>query len=175
MNNNELARQIHAAFNRELIRRNLIKYFMTKGFTESFNKKIYPPMIQDLIVQVPPLGGKVEIVPWVEEIDPITGVVKLGWNLFVLGNRRMYLGESIHTNLTEVRVAVTGPLNNNIPDGTTNITPNKIINFVVNILGESRSGDITKTPKNIVPRNYAMPLGAGGSIGFFRGSQRPAY
>ena len=139
--------RIHTALNQELIKRLMVRYFTQKGFKETFNRKIYPPTLQDLPVQIPQLAGKIEIQPYVEDIDPNTGVVKLGWNLFVLGVNRIFIGESTHTNLNEVRSGVAGPLQNARQGIAT--TPKKITEFIIKILGSSKNGDISSMPQTM--------------------------
>ena len=169
-----LQERIHAALSEELVRRLLIKYFKTKGFEESFDKKIYPPALQDFVAQVPQLFGKLEVVPSVEDIDPNTGVVRLNWNLFVLGNHRMWLGQSAHTSLAEVRTAVGGPLASTTR--MTHATPKRIVEFIVKVLGKSKSGDISTTPRTIMSRDIsATPFATGDSSGYFRTSHRPVF
>lgn len=175
MANEALTERLRAALNEELIRRLMIRYFNMKGYTEpgSFDKKIYPPTLQDLAVQIPQLIGKVEVDTAVEDIDPRTGITKLCWQLFVLGNQRMFLGFSTHTNLSEVRTAIQGPLSA-VHRGTF-ATPKRIVNFVVKVLGASENGDIASMPKNISIRPGMMPLGTGEMSGYFRTSHRPVF
>lgn len=173
MTNEYLQTRIRAALNQELIRRLLIRYFTQKGFDENFDRKIYPPQLQDLPLQIPQLMGKIEIQPYVEDIDPNTGVIRLGWNMFVLGTRRMCLGESTHTNLSEVRTAIMGPLS--ALNHRTHATPRRIIEFIVKVLGQSENGDIASLPKNMMTRPGMLPLGTGELSGYFRTSHRPVF
>lgn len=173
MANEYLQERLRSALNQELIRRLLIRYFCSKGFTENFNKRIYPPQMQDMAIQVPQLMGKIEVQPYVEDIDPNTGVVKLGWNLFVLGNRRMMLGYSTHTNLSEIRTAIMGPLA--AMNRGTHATPKRIVNFVTKVMGSSNAGDIASMPKNLTTRAGMLPLGTGEMSGYFRTSHRPVF
>jgi hypothetical protein len=168
MNSIHLQQRMHNAFNSELCRRLLIRYFTLKGYTESFNKKIYPPTIQDLSTLVPQLQGRVEIEPFVEDIDPNSGVYKLGWNLFVLGTKRLYLGVSSHTSLAEVRSSIGGPL-----DGASKVfyaTPNRVINFITAVLSKSESGDISQ---KLATKRVQPLFITGDHSGYFRTQQRP--
>jgi hypothetical protein len=172
MSNDTLTRNVYYALNRELLRRMLTKYFFDKGFKENINKRIYPPTIQDIVFKIPQISGKVEIVPYVEDIDPYSNIVTLGWNLFVLGTKRMYLGESTHTSLAEIRNNIAGPIWSEGINSIEYVTPKKIISFIVEILGESRVGDLAKAPKQYKER--AMPLlNRGDSSGWFRTQARP--
>lgn len=161
-----LSDKIRTAFNTELTRRLLIKYFMDKGMTESFEKRLYPPTLQDMTIKIPQLRGKIEIQPFVEDIDPNSGAVKLGWNLFVLGTKRMYLGESVHTSLQEVTSAIGGPL-----DGSRYLdyaTPKRMINFIVNVLSDSKQGDIPPSNKLGKRAMSVLPIGTGEQSGYFK-------
>ena len=131
--------------NNEVVRRLLIRYFIDKGFSESFDKQLYPSIVQDLPMVVLPLANKIEVVPHAVEIDPNQGKAVLGWNLFVLGNQRMYLGETHHNNLSELaRQIHSGMIT--IPEGLQSATarrqttPKRVITFITRVLGDSRSG-----------------------------------
>lgn len=171
MNRSNLSDQIYAALNQELIRRLMIRYFKQKGFRENFNKRIYPPLLQDIVLQIPQLNGKIEIQPYVEDINPESGMVRLGWNMFILGQKRLFLGESMHTSLAEVRNAVFGPQPNT--RFINYATPKRIINFVVKVLGNSKNGDISLRPDQVY--TAALPLGTGEHSGYFRTQQRPIF
>jgi len=172
--NLSLQDRVRTALNQELIRRLLNKYFVNKGYSESLDKRIYPPILQDIVSQIPQLYGKLEIVPSVEDIDPNTGVVKLNWNMFILGNSRMYLGSSSHTNLAEIRTAMINPLSSG--SRQTYATPRRIIEFISKVLGKSKNGDISITPRSIMSRDItATPFSVGDQSGYFRTSHRMTY
>lgn len=147
----------------EYAARLLVKYFIEKGFKDSFNIHVYPPGIQDLPQRVPALADKVEIEPYVESINPNEGMVKLGWNLFVTGNRRMFLGETCHRELTELR---SGSMT--APSGTVVrlvATPKKIIEFISNVLMDHREmiqPSISTIPRLPSARPRIGPLWSGG-------------
>ena len=151
------------------MKRLLIRYFSNKGYRENFDKKIYPPTIQDLPVAIPQLIGKIEIQPNVENIDPNTGVVKIGWNLFVNGTQRMNLGESSHANLAEIQNAVFGPSKS--ARYANYATPRRIVNYIVNVLSKSKSGDISSIPDQV--KMSVLPLGTGDHSGYYRTQHRP--
>ena len=166
MHTDALTTKVHCALNKELMRRMLIKYFFDKGFKEDMGGRVYPPTIQDLIISIPQLVGKIEVQPHVEDINPMTGVVTLGWNLFVLGNKRMYLGESSHVNLREIQSVIYGPMQS---EGVRSIeyrSPKRIVSFIVDVLAASRSGDLSQVDSNIrttvVPGNMGIVNAHGG-------------
>jgi len=132
----KLHKNLKLLLNREVIRRNLIRYFRDqKGFSESFRKKVYPPMVADVGIMVPGLHDKVEIVPFVESVDPVLGSVKLGWNLFVLGNHRIYLGETYHTDSNQLKQAVYGgQVTLSECRGTYEHSAKTIIEFIMKVL-----------------------------------------
>jgi len=163
-----LAERVYVALNQELLRRQLIRYFVQKGFKESFNRKLYPPQLQDMTMHVPILDGKVEVTPFVEDIDPNSGVVTLGWNLFVLGNKRMYLGESTHTSLVEITNFGIGQA----PPEADHTTPRRVMNFVIKILSEDKRG-VLRRQKNQRGNRAPMPgFGMGDVTGHFFSKQK---
>ena len=168
-----LGNKIHIALNQELIRRLLIQYFATKGFNENFDKRIYPPQLVDLVSRIPRLNGKVEVTAFVQDIDPLSGAVKLGWNLFVLGTKRMYLGESTHTSLAEITGQITTVESSNTTPSYA--TPKRIVEFITKVLGNSKSGDISASHGRGVTSRSVFPVGTGENSGYFRRSQRPVF
>jgi len=130
--------------NTEVIRRLLIRYFVDKGFNESFDRQVYPAVITDLVHVIPVLSNKIEIVPHAESIDPSMGKAKLGWNMFILGTHRMYLGETFHNDLHALARGIkSGEIP--IPEDTFSTarrqtTPKRIISFITRILGEHEEG-----------------------------------
>ena len=166
MNIDILATQVHCALNKELTRRMLTKYFYDKGFKEDMGGRIYPPALQDLSVAIPQLVGKIEIQPHVEDVNPLTGIVTLGWNMFVLGNKRMYLGESSHSNLQEVQTTIYGPVRS---EGVRSIeyrTPKQVVSFIVETLATTKAGDLGRVdPRSktmVVPSNLGVINNQGG-------------
>lgn len=159
--------KIRKQLNNELVRRLLIKYFYGKGFSESFDLKVYPPSMQDIIEIVPELNGKVEVVPTAEEIDPISGYARLGWNLFVLGNKRMFLGYTEHSNLSDlVRATGQGPVISEKRISSKETTPRKIIAFICRILENSENGVIRYAEE----KPSAMMIGSPGATFYRRGN-----
>lgn len=171
MHTDLLSSKIYSALNKELLRRMLIKYFFDKGFKENMSGKLYPPYIQDLPMLIPQLSGKVEIIPSVEDINPQTGVVTLGWNLFVLGNKRMNLGETSHINLSEISNQIFSPTR---AEGIATIqyrTPKKVVSFIIDILAGTRAGDLGRMP--IASRTRVMSTNLGvinNQGGYFKNS-----
>lgn len=136
--------------NTEVIRRLLIKYFLDKGFTESFDRQLYPSLIQDLPFIVPVLSDKVEVVPHAVEINTSTGKAKLGWNMFVLGNHRMYLGETFHNDLMnlarQVQSGLIGISERGPSAARRQTTPRRVITFIARVLGDHDGGYVDLSP-----------------------------
>lgn len=82
------------------IRKQLSEYLISKNIDS--NTLIYPPLIQD-IGSVSEISGRVELVPFMEELDPMSGFIKVGWNLFVLGTNRKFLGYTVHESLEDLK------------------------------------------------------------------------
>ena len=150
--NTLLTSRIKRQLQRELMKRKLVEYFMSKGY-ENFDMPLYPPACYDMPVKIPALYTRIEVIPSVEETDTTLGTVRLGWNLFVLGTNRQHLGETTHTGETDVVRAVMGAPDMNVPSEV-KCTPNKILRFILRILDESKSGYLE------LPANFQVPPGA---------------
>ncbi len=148
--------------NTEVVRRLLIKYFMDKGFMESFDRQMYPAMIQDLPQVIPVLSPKIEIVPHANEVDTSQGRAVLGWNLFVLGNQRMYLGETYHNSLhdlaRQIRSGIIRVPEAGFHTARRQTTPRRVISFVTRVLGAHEGGYIDLNPST-------RPMRAPGEVG----------
>ncbi len=140
-----LVDNLEYTFNGEFARRLLIKFFCSKGFHENFDKRVYPPLMQDILEAAPEFIGKMELIPSAVEIDPGSGFARLGWNLFLLGNQRMYLGETEHTELSELAqsldsnsfVVTESEIDNVFRQGR---SARDITNWVTRVLGRSEGG-----------------------------------
>jgi len=135
-NMDRVAEKIKRSLDISRLRDRLGSYFEMKGF--EYEDSIYPPALQDLWHVIPEVATKVEINPFVKELNPVTGVVTIGWNLFVLGTQRMYLGWSTHQTLEDLMRGVSG--NTMGMPSESDATPSSIIDFVVRVLGTSESG-----------------------------------
>jgi len=144
--NSALIDKIRYRLNEELVKRMLIEYFVKKG-VQDFDRGIYPAMVADLVESIPRFEGKVEVVPVVEETDPLSGYTKLGWNLFCLGNRRLSLGTTEHSDRAEIGDIIKG----GVPQSRLSrneATPKEIIMFVERILGSSMAGQLRPKPSS---------------------------
>lgn len=164
--------KIRHALNTDVIKRMLIRYFISKGFTESFDRILHPTMIQDLAFAIPAISTKVEVVPHCAEIDPIGRRAVLGWNLFALGTHRMFLGETFHNDLgdlaRQIQTGTINPVSNQMiapSNGDVNgvarrqVTPRQVITFLTRVLGNHASGyiDLTspvQTPSTSMAYNH---------------------
>lgn len=136
--------------NTDVVRRLMIKYFHDKGFSESFDRQMYPAIIQDLTQVIPVLASKLEVVPHADEIDTSQGRAVLGWNLFVLGNQRMYLGETYHNSLhdlaRQIRTGVVRIPESGFHTARRQTTPRRVISFVTRVLGTHDGGYVDLSP-----------------------------
>jgi len=134
--------------NTEAVRRLLIRYFIDKGYTESFDRHIYPGLIQDLTMAIPILANKIEVEPHAEELDTSMGKAVLGWNLFVLGNHRMYLGDTYHNDLKglarQIKEGIILP--ESIASARRQTTPRRIVTFITRVLSDHEAGYIDLVP-----------------------------
>lgn len=129
--------KISGALQGELARRLLKNYFESKGF-EDFDERVYPPIIFDMPFRIPEIFKSVEVVPYVERMDPMTNIVTVGWNVFVLGTNRIDLGLSSHKNLADFHRSVQGHIDSEL-NNEMRKSVNDIINFIVNILKQHKN------------------------------------
>lgn len=152
--------------NTEVIRRLLIRYFVDKGFKNSFDRQMYPATVQDLPAVIPILSTKIEVVPHAKEIDTGLSRAVLSWNLFALGSHRMYLGDTYHNDLRDLaRQIKSGFIK--VPDGIGTYatarrqsTPKRIIVFITRVLSDNESGYIDLNPTSVPARSPGEPYAA---------------
>ena len=170
-----LVGRVGVVLGRELVRRLLVRYFVGKGVGD-FGDRVVPVQVGDL-GGVPGLVGKVEVVPYVVDVFPESGGVRLGWNLFVLGCHRLFLGESFHASLVDVDQVVRGPLcgGGGGGGGVGGVTVGEVVDFVVGVLGGDREGVVG----GVGGVGGVGPVGLGGGLGdqsgYFRRGGRPVY
>ena len=149
---NVLTTRIKHKIQEELLRRELIQFFVSKGY-ENFDMPLYPPSAYDLPVRIPRLYTKCEVIPTVEETDITLGTVKLTWNMFCLGTQRINLGSTTHTSQSDIVKAIMGEPNQELPaDFTT--TPKAVIEFIIKVLKNSKTGFVE------LPPDFQVPPGA---------------
>ena len=109
---------------------------------------MYPALLQDLPVAIPVLASKVEIQPHAEELDTALGKATLGWNLFVLGNHRMYLGDTYHNDLKglarQIKEGIILP--ERLSAARRQTTPRRVVTFITRVLDDHESGFIDLIP-----------------------------
>ena len=135
--------RIKHMLNSDVVNKLMIKYFIDKGF-ESFDRPLYPAVIQDLSIAVPALSNKVEVIPHAKDIDLSMDKAVLSWNMFVLGNQRMYLGDTYHTGLQDLARQIRGG-SIKIPDDNHGIarrqtTPRRVVSFMSRVLSSHDNG-----------------------------------
>ncbi len=161
MISNDFVTQINDRLNVEATRRTLIKYFFEKGYSENFDRSIFPPLIADMVEAIPALQGKIEIIPYAEEVDPQTGYCKLAWNLFVLGNQRLFLGFTEHTDLSAFDSDSYGQLLSDERISRNEATPRRVVTFISRILSSSKSGVIRRMPEGQTLMSTSANTGSG--------------
>lgn len=168
MNSNDINRIKHVA-NVETVRRKLIRYFINKGFVDSFERHVYPPLLQDLPLDPEVcLFNKVEVVPYAAEIDTSLGRAILGWNLFVLGSHRLFLGETFHNNLNDlarqIKSGVITKSANGRAGARLQTSVYKIIMFITRVLSEHDAGYVMLDPPSRIPKQPGEPYAARQSL-----------
>jgi len=139
------------------MKRKLIEYFAAKGY-DNFDAPLYPPLAYDLPVRIPELYNRIEVLPTVDQIDANMGTVVLSWKMFVLGTSRIELGKSTHAGESDVIRAVMGEPNVELPAERVT-SPKQVINFILKILGNSKTGFV-ELPGNfqVPPESLTLPL-----------------
>lgn len=130
-NNKRVNDQLARVLQKEYLRRSLIKYFEDKGYTKTFSKCAYPPALQDLNDQAF-ANRAIEVAYNIEDIDLLDNTVKVSWNMFILGNKRIFLGYTNHKNFTDIKNS-----SHSLVDFSGPIEISKIIDTVVQFLGDS--------------------------------------
>lgn len=132
--------KIKRALNQKIVLLALTKYFYDKGYS-SLDRPIDPIIIQDLPIMVTGLDTKVEVIPHIVEVDPTISRAVVGWNMFVLGNQRIFLGETIHNSIAELAKQVYS--NSTVMSANDHqrcTTARRIISFIGRVLGASEAG-----------------------------------
>ena len=129
--NKNFQNSVCKSLNKEFLRRTLNKFFIEKGY-DNFKRSPYPPNIRDLS-SLDPLSGLVEVSHSIDDINLINNSVKLIWNIFVQGNKRIFLGYTEHVNMTDIS-------NNNTSkdehyNGATSIE--NIIDHIITMISET--------------------------------------
>ena len=156
--NVNLVNTVKHALVMETVRKSLYQFFENRNL--DLDAIIYPPLIRDINKEVEVVGNKIEIIPHVVDIDPTTNYVRIGWNLFVLGTNRMYLGDTVHRSLSQLDQQVEDPLFSGSAEPLR--TPRQIVEFIVSVMFKHKLGrpgviptyekpsiDISKLPSTV--------------------------
>lgn len=130
---NNIKHDLSKILRKELLRRNLNKYFQEKGY-DNFQVCPYPPTLMDLPDRIPVLAGIVEVSYAIDNINMVNNMVQVLWNVFVLGNKRIFMGKTPHENFSGIENSI-----NNVDmhfDGP--VTIKKLIEIIVEFLGDSQ-------------------------------------
>jgi len=111
------------------IKKQLSEYLGSKNINPS--TMVYPPLIQD-IQCIPEISNRIELIPHMEELDPASGNIKVGWNLFVLGTNRLELGYTIHESFSDLKQPE--PSKKGMENSLCYTTGEEILNFITKTL-----------------------------------------
>ena len=154
---NSTVDKLKHTMNTDCVRRLLIKFFRSHGFEETLDRKVFPPLIQSLTLEIPQLATYVELEPSCESIDNINNKCTISWSLFVLGNHRMNLGQTYHNDISllarQLQQSSTGSallIPEDQQGGARHqSTARQIILFITRVLAKSENGLVDlSTPKN---------------------------
>ena len=128
-----LQKRLEHRLGKEITTKALKEYMAQHGYGNG-NLLVFPPSINDIGLQ-PDTFKKVELVPFPKDTDPTSNGVVVGWNLFVLGTNRLYLGSTIHGSMAELKGGVGNEVGANLEK-----TAAEIVDFIVNILDDNEDG-----------------------------------
>jgi len=117
---------------KEFLRRNLIYYFSSKGY-DNFLVKPYPPSLSDIPQVLPFLSNIAEINHYLEDINIENNIIKIGWNVFILGNKRAFLGFTSHKSMNDIENSVNDI--KSYPNGK--LTIKELIEWIVETVGNT--------------------------------------
>jgi hypothetical protein len=103
--NQSLKNEIVKILEKEYLRRSLIRYFKEKGY-DNFLNCPYPPTLLDVCEKIPSLNGIIELSYFVDDINMENNSLIVGWNIFVLGNKRIFIGNTVHNNLLDIENSI---------------------------------------------------------------------
>lgn len=128
-----LKKRLEHRLGKEVAKKALLEYMTQRGY-DNQNMLVYPPAIYDIGAQ-PDTFKKVELVPFQKDSDPTTNAVVVGWNMFVLGTNRLYLGTTTHTSLAELQGGITESSSSDLEK-----TSSEIIEFILRVLDDHEDG-----------------------------------
>lgn len=152
MNSNTVDK-IRDSLNLKVVESLLRKYFSLKGINE--DRQVNPASIQDMQHSIPELGDKIEIEPHAVELDIQGNSATVGWNLFVLGNQRIYLGETYHNDIGNLTKQLRMGRVDDAKDARKTRTTNQIISFILSRLENSKGGYV-HLDRRPVPNRFTM-------------------
>lgn len=123
------------------VQKHLVHYFLHKVGKEKMGQVVDPSTLMDLTISIPALHTKIEIVPSVKDMRLQEDFITLEWNLFVLGNKRMYLGCTSHQDIMNtVNAARRGDELSRLHGIEYGVKPKQIIAFIIRVLGQHTDG-----------------------------------
>jgi hypothetical protein len=121
------------------------------------NALIYPPLLQDIPDSIPEIANKVEIIPFMEELDPTSGFVKVGWNMFVMGTNRKFLGYTVHESLNDLQRST--PTKKNLEHSLCYATGDDVVSFIVETLQKYNEDNVALGPMQFKsPQTYGSKM-----------------
>lgn len=166
--NSKLVNNIRKIINLNLLRNELNEYFGCKlkeiGDEINTNILLYPPMIVDMPECISVIGDDIEVQSHMEELDPRTGVVKVGWNLFVKGTNRKNLGCTSHDSIDDIHESSYST--NALQRSCLESSIQEVIDFIIDIY-QKYDDDIMELPSHDTvntPQVYSSKLPSTGSF-----------
>ena len=135
----DITTKVENALKVEILKQHILKYFFEKGI-KNVNEKVDPIIMQD-IYEYEPLSDKVEVIPHITDISSDNDTATVEWNLFVLGTKRMNLGQTDHKGIMGLAKIVDEEtqVSSDTKIGERELkTVKEIIEFIVKILEDTK-------------------------------------
>lgn len=132
------------AITNDVLKKDLVQYFINKVERDGLDTTHSPILWQDLLDTMPYLNGYIELIPHNEYLNVAKDEINIGWNIFVLGIQRMYIGSTKHKHLkktaSEFKTGYISPTKYY----DSNVTPRQIIAFICRVIKDSNLTHIDK-------------------------------
>lgn len=136
------------------IKKQLTEYLTSKGIDPGTT--VYPPLLQD-IQSIGDVSNRIELIPFMEEIDPASGYIRVGWNLFVLGTNKKFLGYTNHKSLNDLNQLE--PTEQSKQESLCYTVGKDIIDFIIGTLQKYDDDYTSLGPTNSdAPQTYASKM-----------------
>ena len=141
------------AITNDVLKKDLVDYFIKKVGKDGLSASHSPVLWQDILDCLPHLFGYIELIPHNEYLDVSKDEINVGWNLFVLGIHRMYIGSTKHKGLRQTAHEYKANRISNTNYFDSNVTPRQMIAFICRVV---KNSDTTMIDKQSLETNTGL-------------------